>query len=255
MTASVANGFAQVMFDPKASKCTEKPYAFHPQFSTSVIQTRAEWTAHTLNVAYSDEIGHFEYCDKVLANGNCAGKSATDPTNDRDDIDCFAPSASLLVKVGGCITDFDDDFDGPSYLKVWPGNGNAMKNTSEPSPVHQSDLQQRPSVQPGQFRDRPAVARTRLRILHEHDAQPVPDPAQGVGLLPDVHLGPVGLGRLRVARRWSRHPERHRHLRRHSGEVLGQGDLDLLSRRPALDPDLLRELRQRLTEQPVPAVT
>jgi hypothetical protein len=132
MTASVANGFAQVQFAPKASRCTEKPYAFHPQFSTSRIQTRAEWTAHTLNVSYSDEIGHFEYCDKVLANGNCAGRSATDPTNDRDDNDCFAPGTSLLVKVGGCITDFDDDFDGPSYLKVWPGNGNAIKNTSEP---------------------------------------------------------------------------------------------------------------------------
>jgi hypothetical protein len=134
MTASIANGFAQVIFNPTASKCREVPYAFHPQFSTSSIHTRAEWTAHTLNVAFSDEIGHFEYCAKVRTNGKCKdmGGNATDPAHDADDVACFPAEASQLVKVGGCITNFDNDFDGPPYLKVWPGNGNDPAKSSEP---------------------------------------------------------------------------------------------------------------------------
>jgi hypothetical protein len=130
MTASTANGFAQVIFDPTASKCHETSYAFHPQFSTSTIHTRAEWTAHSLNVSYSDEIGHFEYCDKVRASGNCKG-GATDPTRDADDTGCFPADASLLVKISGCLGE-DVDFDGPPYLKVWPGTGNNPVDTSEP---------------------------------------------------------------------------------------------------------------------------
>ncbi len=35
MTASEANGFGNVVFDPSATKCTVNPYNFHPEFSTS----------------------------------------------------------------------------------------------------------------------------------------------------------------------------------------------------------------------------
>jgi hypothetical protein len=57
----------------------------------------------------------------------------TDPAGrDRDDNTCFPPADSLLVKVGGCITDFDDDFDGPSYKLDWPGVGADPLKTSEP---------------------------------------------------------------------------------------------------------------------------
>ena len=63
MTASVANGFAQILFEPASSTCHESPYAFRPMYSTSSEHTRVPWAAHTYNVAFSDEIGHFEYCD------------------------------------------------------------------------------------------------------------------------------------------------------------------------------------------------
>jgi len=58
MTASAANGFGQVNYNPTATSCTVTPYNFHPMYSTSSEQTRVIWAAHTYNVAFSDEIGH-----------------------------------------------------------------------------------------------------------------------------------------------------------------------------------------------------
>jgi hypothetical protein len=63
MTASIANGFTQVVFAPNATTCTSRPYAYHPMYSTSSEITNVPWAAHTFNVAFSDEIGHYNYCD------------------------------------------------------------------------------------------------------------------------------------------------------------------------------------------------
>jgi hypothetical protein len=115
MTASIANGFAHPLFQPNASTCTEEPYAFHPMYSTSSEHTRVPWAAHSYNVSFSDEIGHFEYCDHANAQGKCV-----DPKSDADDVGCFNPDASLLIQVGGCIG-ADFDFDGVSYQHTWPG--------------------------------------------------------------------------------------------------------------------------------------
>ena len=72
MTASVANGFGHALFQPTASTCTMVNYAFHPMFSTSSPDTRVLWAAHSYNVAFSDEIGHFEYCNAVNSfGGSC----------------------------------------------------------------------------------------------------------------------------------------------------------------------------------------
>ena len=68
MTASIPNGFAQVKFDPGAATCTSVPYAFHPMYATSSEHTRIPWTAHSYNVAFSDEMGHFEYCNTADPN-------------------------------------------------------------------------------------------------------------------------------------------------------------------------------------------
>jgi hypothetical protein len=40
MTASSANGFGQIVFDPTATTCSVNPYAFHPMYSTSSENTR-----------------------------------------------------------------------------------------------------------------------------------------------------------------------------------------------------------------------
>jgi hypothetical protein len=121
MTASTANGFAQTNFDPAATTCTESPYAFHPMYATSSEHTRVPWAAHSYNVAFSDEIGHFEYCAQVSADGTCAGDPNDPDGPDADDVGCHAASESLRVQIGGC-TGTDSDFDGVSYQKTWPGS-------------------------------------------------------------------------------------------------------------------------------------
>jgi hypothetical protein len=120
MTASVANGFAHVNYRPNAATCTQTPYAFHPMYSTSSEHTRVPWAAHSYNIAFSDEIGHFEYCSVVNPDGTCA-EGVSDPGGaDDDDVGCFGPEESLRVRIGGCIGT-DTDFDGVSYQRTWPG--------------------------------------------------------------------------------------------------------------------------------------
>ena len=118
MTASIANGFGQVQFVPDpATDCNNIPYAFHPMYSTSSEHTRVPWAVHSFNIAFSDEIGHFEYC----ADANCTTIGVNDPAGvDVDDAFCFPASASSRIKIGGCLGT-DVDFDGESYQSVWPG--------------------------------------------------------------------------------------------------------------------------------------
>src|SRR5437899_10649951 len=121
MTASTANGFAQIVFDPNATTCANQPYAFHPMYSTSSEHTRVPWAAHSYNVAFSDEIGHFEYCNAVDGEGGtCTQPGANDPVLDRDDSYCFDAAASTRIPIGGCFGT-DVDFDGVPYQHTWPG--------------------------------------------------------------------------------------------------------------------------------------
>ena len=122
MTASEANGFTHVMFDPSAATCTEEPYAWHPMYSTSSEHTRVPWAAHSYNVSYAEEIGHFEYCTDVNPDGTCA-----DIPNEPDHVGCFPAEDSLLVKVGGCIGT-DTDFDGVGYGLNWPGTSSPSRD-------------------------------------------------------------------------------------------------------------------------------
>jgi hypothetical protein len=120
MTASVANGFAQVNYEPTATTCSQSPYAFHPMYSTSSEHTRVPWAAHSYNVAFADEIGHFENCANVAADGTCASDPNDPGSPDADDVGCHRPDESLRIKIGGC-TGSDTDFDGQSYRPDWPG--------------------------------------------------------------------------------------------------------------------------------------
>lgn len=132
MTTGPQSGFAQVMFNPKGNGCALRPYAFHPMYSTSTPQTRVIWAAHSYNVAFSGEIGHFEYCSAADAHGNCTdggdaglGQNGKPSKHfDADDQQCFVPGSPALppgfLQIGGCI--FNDlDFDGVSYGLNWPG--------------------------------------------------------------------------------------------------------------------------------------
>lgn len=143
MKASVANGFGQVNYAPGASTCTVTHAPFHPAYATSSEATRVVWAAHSYNVAFSDEIGHFEYCNAVNGQGgSCTSGGATDPGgSDADDGGCFAPPfmppvQSTRIKVGGCLgTDFD--FDGVPYQLTWPGS---LSNAAQDSAFNPSSI-------------------------------------------------------------------------------------------------------------------
>jgi hypothetical protein len=122
MTASVANGFGHILYTPKSSACQAAPYAFHPEYSTANPRGNT-WSAHTYNVSFSDEIGHFENCVQIDANFNCAVPGAQDASGldpDDDNNFCVPAADSLLVKINGCFSG-DGDWDAQSYQKDWPG--------------------------------------------------------------------------------------------------------------------------------------
>jgi hypothetical protein len=140
MTASPANGFAQFQYTPSGTSCNKIPYAFHPMYSTSSEQTRVIWAAHSYNVGFSSEIGHFEFCNGAAVPatpfgvdssgnaiacpaGNTEGlKKDQEPTEGAGEDDfCFPASEALRIKVQGC-TETNTGFDGLSYQPVWPDN-------------------------------------------------------------------------------------------------------------------------------------
>lgn len=81
MTASAHNGFGQIRYAPTGTSCTEIPYDFHPMYDTSspVHGANTLWAAHSGNVAFSDEIGHFDFCSKVDTTTGTAPESKAHP--------------------------------------------------------------------------------------------------------------------------------------------------------------------------------
>ncbi len=147
MTASAANGFGQVLFDPNGTGCTEIPYDFHPMYSTSTPQTRVTWAAGSYNVAFDTEIGHFDFCNGPVpipatefgldASGNpttCPAGDTEGPTSDQepsdgDDLFCFPGSEAMTYKVSGCTYTNLPGFDGASYQPLWPDGNTRLHPT------------------------------------------------------------------------------------------------------------------------------
>ncbi len=191
MTTSAANGFGMVKFDPKGKSCVNIPYDFHPMYSTSSEQTRVPWAAHSYNIAFADETGHFDLCTKVSApGGNCTGMEGI--VNDREPADsndtaCFPKSSSTLVQVAGCFNPAGlPGFDMVEYQPVWPDGNTRLR----PTPIQFSS----PLTGAG-YNVRYA------RAAFEADLPRIEDPAvcdrfTGVGctLIPTTDdLGPSGL--------------------------------------------------------------
>jgi hypothetical protein len=132
MTASAANGFGEVQFAPTGASCTNIPTNFHPMYSTSSENTRVPWTVHSYNVAFSDEVGHFEYCNAVNESvGFCTTAGVTDPSGvDGDDVSCFGPRDSTRIGISGC-NGADGDFDGPEYSNTWAGTFSDAKQDAQ----------------------------------------------------------------------------------------------------------------------------
>ena len=128
MVASAANGFGHVLYQPNSATCNVAPYDFRAMYNTSNEHTRTPWTGGTDNTTFSDELGHFEFCDAADPNTlNCLVPGIQDRNSglDADDTICISPGGPFLpgppfIQIGGCIqTEFD--FDGISYGLNWPG--------------------------------------------------------------------------------------------------------------------------------------
>jgi hypothetical protein len=146
MTASAANGFAQVKFAPTGTSCTALPYNFHPMYSTSTPQTRVTWAAHSYNVAFDSEIGHFQFCTgpkkipatpfgltskgtpTVCPKGDTQGRGPSAEPADGEDLFCFPGKEALVIHVSGC-TFTNSGFDGVDYQRVWPNGNTAVHPT------------------------------------------------------------------------------------------------------------------------------
>ena len=174
MVASAANGFAQIRFDPFGNDCDfathNIPSDFHPTYATSSEHTRVPWAAHSYNIAFSDEIGHFEYCNAVSSEGGSCTPDAVRhldnglPAGAEDDFGCFDANFAIsfgLVPIGGCLgTDFD--FYGVPYQLVWPGT---FTNAKLDRSVHPQPVQFTSPL----FRDSEGERRNYDRVAFEVD--------------------------------------------------------------------------------------
>jgi hypothetical protein len=177
MTSSAANGFAQILYDPSGNCDTPDTLAahnlfsdFHPMYATSSEHTRVPWAAHSYNVAFSDEIGHFEYCNAVdTEGGTCTTDGVGDADNGRpagaeDDFGCYSAAFNALfgfVPIGGC-TSTDFDFDGVPYRLVWPGT---LADVALDRALHSRPVQFTSPV----FTDREGEQRDYSRVAFETD--------------------------------------------------------------------------------------
>ncbi|MEA2251167.1 MAG: hypothetical protein QOG70_1409 [Solirubrobacteraceae bacterium] len=121
MTASVANGFRHILWDPVNSTCNGAPYGFHPMYDTAAAPLAngqptawTTWSAHTDNVAYDVETGHFEPPDATADDAAGVGPDEDSP--------CFPGPM-----IPGCLGS-DSDFDGYPYHADWP-NGSSTFTT------------------------------------------------------------------------------------------------------------------------------
>jgi hypothetical protein len=143
MVASAANHFGHIVYAPNGTSCSEQDYNFHPMYSTSSPQTRVLWAAHSYNIAYSDEIGHFDFCTHIDANSPTAscdgqeGVTGDQEAADGDDNFCFPAEESLLYPATGCADTNAPGFDGTSYhLSFWPDASSLNAPSTKPTPIN-----------------------------------------------------------------------------------------------------------------------
>jgi hypothetical protein len=217
MTASVANGFRHILWDPVNFTCQGAPYAFHPMYDTAAPplpngQPTAwtTWAAHTDNIAYSAELGHFE-----------------PPDGDDDDAGC---TAGPLIP--GCIgTDFD--FDGYSYHPDWPN-----RSARFPTPNYLTSPR---SLGPsGAFDQRYVLTRfeTDLPRIEEADTAPqlhcdhhtgqgCTNPPPGAKFYPWYHLAAVPHLRTGSTCAWAASNDLPNQISNFGGEKAAWGPLEL----------------------------
>ena len=201
MTASVANGFGHILYTPDSTTCQEAPYAFHPEYSTANPRGNT-WSAHTYNVAMSDEIGHFENCLRARRGRlNCTKPGSQDAGGlDEDDGNnfCVPGTDSTLVKINGCFS-ADEDWDGQSYRTTGRARtpNPFVDQALHPSPVLFTSPLANGTTQllDDRVRDRPAAdrgrrtPRTTRRSATERPARTASNPPDGAQFYPFFTTG------------------------------------------------------------------
>jgi hypothetical protein len=143
------NGFGMVQYAPgtgphASNNCNAIPYNFHPMYNTASPQGRVIWAAHTYNIAFSDEIGHWDFCNPaplvpLVAACNPAGLPGftegvpgDKEPSDSDDLVCEPPAAPGALPVSGCIG-INGGYDGASYKNDWPTS--ETPSATVPTPI------------------------------------------------------------------------------------------------------------------------
>jgi hypothetical protein len=129
MTASTQNRFRHILWDPVKFTCKGEPYAFHPMYDTARPPLAngqptawTTWAAHTDNIAYDVETGHFEPPDAAADAGLPIDQELG---SGAEDAPCFT-----IPPIPGCLGS-DADFDGyPYHAGDWP---NGTPNTPTPT--------------------------------------------------------------------------------------------------------------------------
>jgi hypothetical protein len=239
MTASVANGFGHVLFQPNATQCHVAPYAFHPMYD-SAVPRGTTWGAHISNVAFSDEIGHFEYCDAIDPDtAACTDPGGGDRTLDADDQACLdGTQFNALIPIKGCVLD-----DGDLRRAVVSPRLAGHRHQRGPRPagaphtcaLHGAGLGRQGARAHG-VRDRPATHRAgrragqpAARVRPQHRRQ-LRQPASGRRVLPAVHVDARRRDLLPAAGR-PEHPGHGQRLRRHVNGRVRRPAVRHLSRR------------------------
>jgi hypothetical protein len=211
MVASETNGFRHIIFDPVNLTCRGEPYAFHPMYSSAAPPTASgqptawtTWSAHTDNLSFSSELGHFE-----------------PPDGDSDDANCFGGP-----RIPGCLMFGigDSDFDGYSYQPDWP-NGSA----NFPTPFYLSS----PRTGGGFAGTYPTVRfETDLPRIEEpnsggvcdhHTGQGCTNPPPGAAFYPWYHLANIGGGKCA----WAASNDLPNQISNFGGEQAAWGPLEL----------------------------
>ena len=163
-------------------------------YATSSEHTRVPWAAHSYNVAFSDEIGHFEYCSAVTdEGGDCTeqqrGRRSTTTTR------AASAPRSRCSSRSAAASPRDDDFDGTSYQPVWPGTdpNRGQDKKYHPSPIMFTS----PLFNGTQNYSRVAFEADLPRIeapdsggiCNRFTGDELREPAAGLELLPDLHDG------------------------------------------------------------------
>jgi hypothetical protein len=203
MKASEANGFRHILWDPENFTCQGAPYAFHPMYSSAAPPTASgqptawtTWSAHTDNLSFSSELGHFET-----------------PDGDEDDANCYGGP-----RIPGCLM-----FGGFSYHADWPdGSRNFPTPLYLSSPRTGTDFDG--SYPIARFEtDLPRIEEPNSGgVCDHHTGVGCTNPPPGAAFYPWYHLARVG-----VQCRWAMSNDLPNQISNFGGEVAAWGPLEL----------------------------